>query len=434
MNPRKLNLQILIGLAVGTGGGVILDASFPHSRALELAVKYVAEPAGQIFLRALLMVVVPLVFTTLVVGIAGLGDVRRLGRLGVRTLALFLSTTILAAGLGLLVVRIVRPGTLITPETRDQLVATFAPEAASTIEAAGRGLGVETFVNIVPRNPVAAAANGDLIAVIFFTIVFGIAVLQLPERYRRPLVETFEAAAQAIMGMINLGMRIAPYGIGALAFAVTARLGLDILGPLLLYAAAVLGGLVVYQFGVFGLMLRYIARVPPLEFFKRVRLPMLTAFSTASSSATLPTTMRTAEDELGVKREISGFVLPLGATLHMNGTAFYEAITIMFLAQSFGITLTPGTQALVVIFTALTAVGAAGVPAGAIPLVVVLLEAVGIPGESIALIFGVEPILEMARTSTNVTGDLFASLAISRSEGIPTALSLDASTPAGAGD
>lgn len=410
-----LHVKILIGLAFGTVSGMIASAIFPDATALAWIVDNIAEPVGQVFLRFLLMVVVPLVFTTLVLGIAGIGNMRRLGRLGLRTLSLFIATTLFAASLGLLAVNAIRPGDAISPNLRSTLMATFAPQAADVVEASTQEIGVSTFVNIVPRNPLEAAASGDLIAFIFFTLVFGIAVTQVPEQGRKKLLDVFEAIAGAITVMIGFAMWLAPVGVAGLAFAVTARLGLSVLAPLGLYFGVVMVGLALYQFGILAVLVRFVARYSPLEFYRKSRLPLVTAFSTASSSATLPTTMQTAEEELKVPREVSGFVLPLGATLHMNGTAFFATITVIFLAQVFGVDLSLGTQLMVTVLTALIAISAAGIPSGSIPLLVVMLESVGVPGESIALIFGVEPILGMARTSTNVTGDLFAALVMKRS-------------------
>ncbi|MCZ6915868.1 MAG: dicarboxylate/amino acid:cation symporter [Gemmatimonadetes bacterium] len=414
-----LHGKILLGLVLGTLAGVVASGLWEGSTGLERVIVYVAQPVGQIFLRMLLMVVVPLVFTTLVLGIAGLGDLRRLGRMGAKTLGFFVATTCLAAVLGLLVVNIVRPGEAITPALRAALLDTFAPQASAVVAVAGTDLTVDTFVNIVPANPVAAAAQGDLLSFIFFTIVFAVAVTRLPAGVARPVLEVLEGVAQAVMMMIGFAMRLAPYGVAGLTFAVTARFGLDLFAPLGKYFFAVLLGLVAYQFGLFAVLVRVLGGMSPRAFYRHARLPMLTAFSTASSSATLPTTIRAAEEGLGVPREVAGFVLPLGATLHMNGTAFFEAITVLFLAQAFGVDLSLAMQGLVVVLTVLTAVSAAGIPSGSIPLIVVMLTTVGVPGEAIALIMGVEAILGMARTSTNVTGDLLASLVIARSEALP---------------
>ena len=413
----KLPSKILVGLLIGTVGGVVARAGWGDATWLAWIVTYLAQPIGQIFLRLLLMVVVPLVFSTLVLGIAGLGDLKRLGRMGAKTLGFFVATTTLAASLGLVVVNLVQPGDVIDDQLRASLVSTFAPQASATVEAAGSDVGISAFIDIVPSNPIAAAVQGDLLAFIFFTIVFAVALTQIPPQASAPVLQFLEGVAKTVMVMIGFAMRLAPVGVAGLTFAVTARFGLDIMVPLGLYFGAVMFGLVAYQFGLLAVLVKTLGGMAPLTFYRKARLPMLTAFSTASSSATLPTTIRAAEEGLGVPREISGFVLPLGATLNMNGTAFFEAITVVFLAQAFGVELSLATQGLIVVLTVLTAISAAGIPSGSIPLIVVILVTVGVPGEAIALMLGVEAILGMARTSTNVTGDLVAAVVIARSEG-----------------
>lgn len=413
----KLPSKILLGLLIGTVGGVVARAGWGDATWLAWIVTYLAQPIGQIFLRLLLMVVVPLVFSTLVLGVAGLGDLKRLGRMGAKTLGFFIATTTLAASLGLVVVNLVQPGDVIDDQLRASLVSTFAPQASATVEAAGSDVGISAFIDIVPSNPIAAAVQGDLLAFIFFTIVFAVALTQIPPQASAPVLQFLEGVAKTVMVMIGFAMRLAPVGVAGLTFAVTARFGLDIMVPLGLYFGAVMFGLVAYQFGLLAVLVKTLGGMAPLTFYRKARLPMLTAFSTASSSATLPTTIRAAEEGLGVPREISGFVLPLGATLNMNGTAFFEAITVVFLAQAFGVELSLATQGLIVVLTVLTAISAAGIPSGSIPLIVVILVTVGVPGEAIALMLGVEAILGMARTSTNVTGDLVAAVVIARSEG-----------------
>ena len=412
----KLPSKILLGLLIGTIGGVVLRAGWGDATWLAWIVTYLAQPIGQIFLRLLLMVVVPLVFSTLVLGVVGLGDLKRLGRMGAKTLGFFVATTTLAASLGLVVVNLVQPGDVIDDQLRASLVSTFAPQASATVEAAGSDVGISAFIDIVPSNPIAAAVQGDLLAFIFFTIVFAVALTQIPQQASAPVLQFLEGVAKTVMVMIGFAMRLAPVGVAGLTFAVTARFGLDIMVPLGLYFGAVMVGLVAYQFGLLAVLVKTLGGMAPLTFYRKARLPMLTAFSTASSSATLPTTIRAAEEGLGVPREISGFVLPLGATLNMNGTAFFEAITVVFLAQAFGVELSLATQGLIVVLTVLTAISAAGIPSGSIPLIVVILVTVGVPGEAIALMLGVEAILGMARTSTNVTGDLVAAVVIARSE------------------
>ena len=411
-----LHVKILLGLAAGLAGGALGGTFWPDSRALSWVAEYVADPVGQVFLRFLLMIVIPLIFASLVIGIARLGELNRLGRVGANALAFFAATTLFAAGAGLLLANLFEPGNGISEQERSTLMSAFAPQASESITRAADGLSIHTFVNMVPRNPVAAAADGNLIAFIFFTIAFGIALGRAPPAASKPVVRVLTGVAAAVTGIIGFAMRLAPLGVAGLTFSISFQLGVAFLAPLGLYFALVLAALAVYQFGVLGLVAKVLGGIRPGAFFKAARLPMITAFSTASSSATLPTTLRSAKRGLGIRDELAGFVLPLGATLHMNGTAIFGCITVLFLAQVFGVELSLGTQLMVLLFMALSAVSAAGIPSGSIPLIIVVLDSVGIPGEAIALIFAVEPILGMARTSTNVTGDLAAAVVINSRE------------------
>jgi DAACS family dicarboxylate/amino acid:cation (Na+ or H+) symporter len=414
---RPLHTRVLIGLLVGASAGLVANLAWPEARALGWAVDYVAQPLGQVFLRMLFMVVVPLVFASLVLGVVGLGDVRRLGRIGGKTFAVFLITTTLAVTLGLVLVNLVKPGLSLDPSVREALMVEYGGQAAGRMEAAEQsGFGIQTFINIVPRNPLDSAVRGDMLGLIFFSIVFGIAMTTLPRELKDPLSRVFEGILKTVEVMIGFAMRLAPYGVAGLIFAVTARFGFQILGSLGLYVIVVLAGLAIHQFGTLGLLAKLAAGVGPITLMKRTRSLVATAFSTSSSNATLPTTIRTAQEEFGVPREIAGFVLPLGATMNMNGTAIFEGVTVLFLAQAFGLELSIATQMVVVVLVILTAIGASGVPSGSIPLLILVLETVGVPGEGIALILGVDRILDMARTVPNVTGDLLTSLVIAKTE------------------
>jgi len=419
--PRlPLHARILLGLLVGAVGGIVSNILWHGSPALGWFVDNVANTVGQIFLRMLFMVVVPLVFTSVALGVASLGDVRRIGRIGTKTLLTFLATTAIAAVIGLVLVNVIRPGGSIDPEVRTALMEEYSSQAGEKVTASeANRFGISTFVNIVPRNPVTAAAGGDMLGLIFFTLIFGIALTMTPVAASEPVVKVLEGISQAVMVIIDFAMRLAPFGVAGLLFSVTAKFGFDVLQSLLWYVVTVLLGLAVHQFLVIPLLARGLAGIRPATFFRRSRALMITAISTSSSNATLPTTIRTAVDEFGVPREVAGFVLPLGATMNMNGTALFEGMTVLFLAQVFGIHLDIFTQAIVVVMAVITAVGVAGVPSGSIPLLVMVLGMVGVPGEGIALVLGVDRILDMARTVPNVTGDLLTSLLITKSEGLP---------------
>jgi DAACS family dicarboxylate/amino acid:cation (Na+ or H+) symporter len=366
----------------------------------------------------LFMIVVPLVFTSLALGVAGLGDLKRVGRIGSKALFIFITITTMAAVLGLVLVNLVRPGESLDPTVRAALLSEYSTQAAEKI-GTGDGFGINTIVNIVPRNPLDAASRGDMLGLIFFAIVFGIALTHLPAAVSAPVLRVLDGIGQAVAVIIGFAMKLAPIGAAGLIFSVTAQFGLSVLRSLSLYVVMVLLGLAIHQFGVITLLARFFVGIRPSVFIKRTRSLMITAFSTSSSNATLPTTIRTAQEEFGVPSEVAGFVLPLGATMNMNGTALFVVMTVLFLAQVFGIELSMPMQLVVVIMSVITAIGAAGVPSGGIPLLVMILGMVGIPGEGIALILGVDRILDMARTVPNVTDDLLASLMITKSERMP---------------
>ncbi|HUF36347.1 MAG TPA: dicarboxylate/amino acid:cation symporter [Gemmatimonadales bacterium] len=415
-----LHTKILIGLLIGTVAGVASNLYGRESPTLLWVADNVAQPIGQIFLRLLFMVVVPLVFASVTMGVASLGDLRRIGRIGVKTLLIFLATTAIAVCLGLLLVNVIRPGESLDPAIRTALMAEYSSQAGEKVVLSQENrFGINTLVNIVPRNPIAAAASGDMLGLIFFSLMFGIALTLIPRDTSAPVMRVLEGVNQAVMVLIGFAMRLAPLGVAGLIFSVTAKFGFEVLQSLALYVVTVLAALTIHQFGVIGLIARVVVGIDLRSFYSRCRALMVTAFSTSSSSATLPTTIRTAEENFGVPREVAGFVLPLGATMNMNGTAMFEGVTVLFLAQVFGVNLDLMTQAIVVIMSVVTAIGVAGVPSGSIPLLVMVLGMVGVPGEGIALILGVDRILDMARTVPNVTGDLLTSLIVARSEHLP---------------
>lgn len=414
-----LHIRIMAGLLLGGAAGIAANRLWGGTDGLDRAIILVAQPIGQVFLRMLFMIVIPLVITSLALGVTGLGDLRRLGRVGARTLTIFLVTTTIAGVLGLAMANVVRPGSVIDSDARAEILAEFTDEADARLDTGSR-FGIETLVAIVPRNPVDAAARGDMLAVIFFTLVFAVALTRIPPEMAAPVIRLLEGVGAAVTEMIGIAMKLAPIGVFALIFAVTARFGFDLLGSLGLYVAMVLIGLAVHQLVVIPVMVRTLGGVGPVEFFRRSKLLIITAFSTSSSSATLPTTIRTAEDRFGVPPEVAGFVLPLGATLNMNGTALFEGMTVLFLAQVFGVELSLGMQGVVVLMTVLTAIGTAGVPGGSLPLLAMVLVMVGVPAEGIAIVLGVDRLLDMARTVPNVTGDLATALIIARLERLAT--------------
>jgi DAACS family dicarboxylate/amino acid:cation (Na+ or H+) symporter len=413
----KLHNKIILGLVLGAAAGVSANRIVPDAAWVHWLADNVLGPVGQIFLRMLLMTVVPLVFASLTLGVAGIGDIRKVGRVGAKTLGYFLLSTSLSAVIGLTLVNLVQPGAGMDPTLRQQLFETYRSEAQGLQAGGPRGFGIETLLAIVPRNPVQAAAEMDMLAVIFFSIVFGAALTLIPQQRAEPMVRVLEVLGDVVIKIIDFAMRLAPYGVFGLIFVVTSRFGWHLLGQLGLYVMVVVGGLLIHAVvGLSGLV-RLFGGLNPITFWKKARPSVITAFSTSSSSATLPTNIQVAERYLDVSPTIAGFVLPLGATMNMNGTSLYEGVTVLFLAQVFGIDLSLGQQVVVVVLSVITAVGAAGVPGGSLPLIMVVLGVVGVPPEAIAIILGVDRILDMCRTTLNVAGDLTAAVYVARSEG-----------------
>jgi len=412
----SLHTKVLLGLVLGAASGVAVNSFARDAVWVEPLLKYVMDPLGQVFLRLLIMTVIPLVFSSLAVGVAGLGDLRRLGRIGAKTFAYFIMVTTIAVLIGLTLVNTIQPGVGLPEETRTKLLDTYSKEAARRLETAP-SFGIQTFVAIVPRNLIRAAADMDMLGVIFFALLVGMGLTVIPQQRARIIILALEGINDLMVVIINLAMKLAPFGVFAFLFSVTAQFGFDLLEKLGLYVFVVLFGLAIHLFGVFSLLVLVLSRLNPLVFFQKVSNVIVTAFSTSSSSATLPTTIKTTEEELGVPSQIAGFVLPLGATMNMNGTALFEGVTAVFLAQVFGVPLTLGDQAVVIVLAVITAVGAAGVPGGSIPLLVLVLQSVNVPPEGIAIILGVDRLLDMCRTTLNVIGDVTAATFIARSEG-----------------
>ena len=414
----QLYTKILIGLIAGAIAGLVANfGQVVWLRDLLIAL----EPIGTAFIRLITMVVIPLVVASLLVGTASLGDLRKLGRIGGKTVLYYLATTAIAVIIGLVISNVVQPGSRINPETRDSLAAQFEGDAAARMQLAEQAPSVvQTLLNMIPRNPVEAAANLDLLPLIVFTIIFGAAVSVIEPKRRDAVLAVFDGINEACMIIIDWVMKLAPYAVFALIGAVVSRFGTDLLRSLLIYSAVVTGGLLIHAFFTYGLIVRFLAGLNPVDFFRRIAQAPLVAFSTSSSSATLPVTMETAEERVGISKQVSSFVLPLGATINMDGTALYQAVAVMFIAQIYGIPLSLGDQAVVVLTATLASIGAAGVPSAGIITLIIVLNSVGLGAQvqaGIALILGVDRILDMVRTSVNVTGDLTAASVIARSEG-----------------
>ncbi len=417
-----LHTKMLIGFVVGAGAGLAANLLVGEAAWLDGLIRYVTDPVGQLFLRLLFMLVIPLVFSALVLGVVEIGDPQSLGRIGTKTLLWVLVVTSVAVTIGMVMVNVLQPGTGLPPEVGQELLAT-ATDRASQIAAQREGVsGIDVLLNIVPRNPVSAAANGDLIAVMFFALMFGIAATVLRSDGTRHFVNTVQGVYDICLKLIDWVIRLAPYAVAALLFSITAKLGVDVLVQLARYVGTVIAALALHFFVVFPLLLRFLGGMGPAAFFRAAQPALLTAFSTSSSSATLPTTLKVTEENLRVPRRVARFVCTLGATANMNGTALFEGITVLFLAQFFGVELGFGQQILVLVMCILGSIGAAGVPGGSLPVIAMILVMFGIPPEGIGLILGVDRLLDMCRTVVNVGGDMVGSVVIGRSESEHTGL------------
>ncbi len=411
----SLHRRILLALVLGAVAGVAVNFLFPDSATVDWILRYVMRPVGEIFLRLLFLTVIPLVFTSLALGVARFGDLGSLGRIGAKTFGYFVVTMTLAVIIGLTLVNTVKPGAGLPREVSDHLLKEYGGEAKQRT-GQPTSFGLNTFLNIVPRNPLQALVQMDMLATIFFALLIGVGLTRIDQHRARSIMVVLEGIGDIMVVIIHFAMSLAPYGVFALIFTVTARFGFDLLKPLGLYVLVVLVGLAIQMFGVLSILLATLSRLNPWVFFRKVQNVIITAFSTSSSNATLPTSISTAEEELGVPAPIAGFVLPLGATMNMNGTALYEGVTVLFLAQVFDVPLGWGDQLIVVVLSVLTAIGAAGVPGGSLPLLVMVLATVNVPEMGIALILGIDRLLDMCRTTLNVVGDLAAATFVARSE------------------
>ena len=431
-----LHTRILIGLAIGVIAGVAVNYAFggDHPRVVWI-IDNITQPIGQLFLRLLLMIVVPLVFSSLVVGVAGIGDIRKLGRVGLKSFAYCLVISAISVLIGLTLANTIRPGTRIDESTKAALEQRYGMDASKQVEAAKKAGTVpsplmQVVETIVPSNPVAAVAGvpsnpsaatsggtPNMLHLMFFALIVGIAITLIPISVTAPLLRGLEALYEITAKIIEIIMKFAPYAVACLLFNNTARFGLDLLQALGWFVVTVLLGLSIHMFGVYSLSIYFLSRLSPIDFFRRIKTVILTAFSTSSSNATLPTALRVSEENLGVPQEINSFVLTVGATANQNGTALYEGVTVLFLAQLAGIDLSLGQQLMVVYLAILGGIGTAGVPSGSIPFIIGVLVTIGVNPALIAIILGVDRILDMCRTTLNVVGDITAATYVARSEG-----------------
>ena len=423
-----LHTKILIGLLIGIFGG--LAANQLLGGADERVTSFIANftnPIGTLFLNLLLMIVVPLVFSSLVVGVAGIGDIRKLGRIGLKSFTYCIIISAISVVIGLVLANTIKPGERIDPEVRVQLQQKYSGDATSRTEAQKKSAEtaksdsplMQAVKTVVPKSVFNSIAgeNPNMLHIMFFALIIGIAITLLPAPVSSPFVSVMESIFAITSKIIDIIMKFAPYAVACLIFGNIAVFGVDLLTSLFWFVATVLLGLGLHFFGVYSLSLWFLSRINPIEFFKRVRTVIVTAFSTSSSNATLPTALRVSHENLGVPKEINNFVLTVGATANQNGTALYEGVTVLFIAQLAGVDLTLSVQLMVVYMAILGGIGTAGVPSGSIPFIIGILAMIGIDPALIAIILGVDRVLDMCRTTLNVVGDLTAATFVARSEG-----------------
>jgi len=426
-----LHWKMGIGFVVGTVAGLLANLYFADAAWLQALTTYVTDPVGQLFLRLLFMLVIPLVFSALVLGVVEIGNPQSLGRIGLKTLLWILLVTTLAVLIGLAAVNLLQPGVGLPAEVVDKLMSQGAERGGEIVQQSREApSGMALLLNIVPRNPVAAAASGDLIAVMFFALMIGIAATMIRSRSTRSFVDVCQGLYDICLKLIGWVIRLAPYAVAALLFTITARLGVDVLVQLARFVGTVVLALGLHLFVVLPLLLWFIGRMSPLAFLRGAQPAILTAFSTSSSSATLPTTLKVTEENLGVPRSVARFVCTLGATANMNGTALFEGVTVLFLAQFYGIELGMAQQVMILGLCVMGGIGAAGVPGGSLPVIAMILVMFGIPAEGIGLILGVDRFLDMCRTVVNVTGDMVGSVVVARGEPVPVAADASLDVPA----
>ena len=415
MLKLKLHWQILIALVLA---GIVGRLISEDTSVLSVPLVSVFDFVGTMFINALKMLIVPLIASSIVVGVAGIGSSSNLGRLGGKTILFYASTTLFAILIGLFLVNLVQPGLVDGQPARD-LLALDADVSDVEAKVGGKGAGdvVEIFLRMVPPNIIAAAAQGEMLGLIFFSILFGYFMTRLEHEAAEPLFRFWDGLFKVMMRMTEFVMAFAPIGVFGLVAETIVRTGFDAAGPLAVFALTVLGALAFHAVVTLPILVKLIARVSPLWLYKAVSPALLTAFSTASSSATLPVTMDCLEKNVGASNKISSFVLPLGATVNMNGTALYECVAAMFLAQAYGLELSFGMQFSVVLIALVTSIGVAGIPSASLVAIAIILGAIGLPVEAIGVLFVFDRILDMCRTSINVLGDATCATIVAALEG-----------------
>ncbi len=421
---KKLHWRIIIGLILGLIYGVVAAAAGWGS----FTADWIA-PFGRIFINLLKLIAVPLVLTSLITGVASLSDLRKLSRIGGKTLGIYIGTTAVAVTIGLVLVNVLQPGKSVPEEMRVQLQTLYEADTTSRSQTAAEMMQqrgpLQPLVDMVPENFFgSASSNSNMLQVVFVALLIGIGLIQIPKEKAAPFLQFCDALLLVVIRLVDLIMLMAPLGVFALIADTITSVAqdnltqvLELLGALAYYSLAVVLGLVIHMALTYSMMLRFLTPMPLKTFYSGIAPAQLLAFSTSSSGATLPVTMERCEEKLGVSEEVSSFVLPLGATINMDGTALYQAVAAVFIAQALGLGLDLNAQLSIIVLAVLASIGTAAVPSAGIIMLVIILEQVGVPATGIALILGVDRILDMMRTVTNVTGDCTVATVVAASEG-----------------
>ncbi|MHC4584551.1 MAG: dicarboxylate/amino acid:cation symporter [Planctomycetota bacterium] len=413
---KLLKLQLYTKVLIGLLAGVLFGVLASQLGFSDFVFNYI-KPIGLAFIKLISMIVIPLVFASLLVGTSSLNDIRKLGRIGAKTMAYYLCTTVIAICIGLLLANALRPGTGLSEQTRTKLIQSSPEESVAPIDTdLKKPTIIDILLNIIPTNPIRAFVEGRMLQIIFFALMTGICLGLIPSERSRPVIDFFESVNDVVIKMVHIIMKLAPYGVFALISAVVADFGMDVLFVLIKYSLVVVAGLVLHVAIVYSLAIKIFSKQKVRTFFRGIRPAQLIAFSSASSSATLPVTMECAENNLGVPGEVASFALPLGATINMDGTALYQGVSTVFIAQVYGLSLNPMQQLTIVLTAVLASIGTAGTPAAGVITLAIVLKSIGVPLEGIALIMGVERILDMCRSVVNVTGDASCAVVVASSE------------------
>ena len=419
----ELHWKIIIGLVLG-----LLFGMLAATQGWGVFVSNWISPFGKIFINILKLIAVPLVLSSLITGVASLSDLKNLSRIGGRTISIYIATTAVAVTIGLLSVNMLQPGSTVPEDMKSKLQDTYQSSVSGRVEAAEEvkdRSALQPIVDMVPSNFFSSASNNrNMLQVVFVAIIIGIALIQINKNKAKPVLDFFEGINELVIKLVDNIMLMAPYGVFALiADTITSIAGnninnvLELLGALGFYMFAVIIGLLLQTLITYTIVLKLFSKMPLKKFYQGLAPAQLLAFSTSSSGATLPVTMERCEEKLGVSEEVSSFVLPLGATINMDGTALYQAVAAVFIAQTLGMDLTLGAQLTIVLTAVLASIGTAAVPGAGVIMLVIILEAISVPSAGIALILGVDRILDMLRTVTNVTGDASVAVAVASSEG-----------------